>query len=147
MHTDSLTEYETDLVVIPTAEGEGAEIRRPIVRAVSVVEQRISHFLMGLLIVGTMTGPLLSVLGTMPIAVFGGVFFIVGWGAIESNGILKKAIFLLREDRFIPRDEPLLTVQKRKIAYYLAFQMFGVLSCVAISLTIAAIGVLITVFD
>lgn len=78
VHTDSLTVYVTDLHVIPTEEGEGAEIRRPIVRAESVVEQRISHLLMGLLLVGTMTRPLLVVLHTMPSAIFAGVFFIVG---------------------------------------------------------------------
>lgn len=141
VHTDSLTVYETELVVIPTAEGEGAEIRRPIVKPKLVVEQRISHFLMALLLVGTMTGPILDVLETMPVAVFGGVFFVVGWGAIESNGILKKIIYLLSEDRFVPRDNPLTTIQKRKIAYYLGFQILGVASTVAISQTIAAIGI------
>lgn len=70
--------YETDLLVIATEEGEGTEIRRPIVRATSVVEQRVSHFLMGLALIGTMTGPLLIVLHTMPDALFAGVFFVVG---------------------------------------------------------------------
>ena len=78
VHTDSLTLYETDLQIIATDEGEGNEIRRPIVRASKVVEQRISHFLKGLGIVGTMTGPLLIVLHTMPRAIFAGVFFVVG---------------------------------------------------------------------
>lgn len=70
--------YETDLQVIATEEGEGNEIRRPIARASKVVEQRVSHFLMGLGIIGTMTGPLLIVLQTMPRAIFCGVFFVVG---------------------------------------------------------------------
>jgi hypothetical protein len=48
VHTDSLTVYETELRVIPTEEGEGAEIRRPVVKAKAVVEQRVSHFIMGL---------------------------------------------------------------------------------------------------
>ena len=78
VHTDSLTIYETEAKIIATEEGEGNEIRRPIVRAASVVEQRISHFLMGLGIIGTMTGPLLIVLHTMPRALFSGVFFVVG---------------------------------------------------------------------
>lgn len=78
VHTDSLTIYKTELRIIPTSEGEGTEIRRPVVHASAVVEQRISHFLMGLALVGTMTGPLLTVLHTMPAAVFAGVFFIVG---------------------------------------------------------------------
>ena len=47
-------------------------------KATAVVEQRVSHFLMGLGIIGTMTGPLLIVLGTMPRAIFCGVFFVVG---------------------------------------------------------------------
>ncbi|KAF9882798.1 hypothetical protein FE257_005146 [Aspergillus nanangensis] len=140
VHTDSLTIYKTELHTIRTEEGEGAEIRRPIVRATAVVEQRVSHFLMGLGIIGTMTGPLLIVLHTMPIAVFAGVFFIVGWGAIESNGILQKFVFLVRENRFIQRDEPLLRVKRKKIVLYIACQVIGVAACVAISQTIAAIG-------
>ncbi|KAI9375785.1 HCO3 transporter family-domain-containing protein [Aspergillus egyptiacus] len=140
VHTDSLTIYETDLAIISTSEGEGAEIRRPIVKATAVVEQRVSHFLMGLAIIGTMTGPLLVVLHTMPAAVFGGVFFIVGWGSIESNGILQKMIFLLRENRFVQRDEPLLRVKKVKICLYLLCEILPVAACVAISQTIAAIG-------
>ncbi|KAF2090874.1 HCO3 transporter family protein [Saccharata proteae CBS 121410] len=140
VHTDSLTVYETELKIIATDEGEGAEIRRPIVKAAAVVEQRMSHFLMGLAIIGTMTGPLLVVLSTMPEAVFAGVFFVVGWGSIESNGILHKFIFLMSEDRFIQRDEPLLTVRKRKIWLFIGLQAFGVACSVAISQTIAAIG-------
>lgn len=140
MHTDSLTDYHTKLRTIPTAEGEGVEIRRPVVEAAAVVEQRVSHFVMGLAIIGTMTGPLLIVLHTMPSAVFAGVFFIVGWGAVESNGIVQKAIYLSRENRFIRRDEPLLRVRNRKILLYISCQVIGVAACVAISQTIAAIG-------
>lgn len=140
VHTDSLTVYETDLRIIPTTEGEGTEIRRPVTAATRVVEQRVSHFVMGLAIIGTMTGPLLIVLHTMPTAVFAGVFFIVGWGSIESNGIVQKAVFLMLEDRFVQRDNPLLTVRRRKIALFVACQALGVAACVAISQTIAAIG-------
>ncbi|RBQ78594.1 hypothetical protein FVER14953_00060 [Fusarium verticillioides] len=140
VHTDSLTVYETDLEIIPTSGGEGREIRRPIVRATAVVEQRVSHFLMGLGLVGTMTGPLLVVLHLMPAAVFAGVFFVVGWGSIESNGILQKFIYLQSEQRFIQRDEPIILVRRRKVFLYIALQFIGVAACVAISHTIAAIG-------
>ncbi|EAQ90351.1 hypothetical protein CHGG_02286 [Chaetomium globosum CBS 148.51] len=140
VHTDSLTVYKTRLQIIPTAEGEGTEIRRPVVTAEAVVEQRVTHFLMGLALIGTMTGPLLVVLHTMPAAVFAGVFFIVGWGSIESNGILQKFIYLQAEERFIQRDEPLLQVRKRKIWLYIAIQFLTVAACVAISHTLAAIG-------
>ncbi|GLB07825.1 boron transporter 4 [Aspergillus tubingensis] len=146
VHTTSLTVTETTLHIIPTSDPddpddpESTELRHPITTPIAVTEQRISHFLMGLAIIGTMTGPLLIVLHTMPAAVFAGVFFIVGWGSIESNGILQKIIFLLREDRFIPRNEKLLCVPKRKIVLYVMCQVVGVAACVAISQTIAAIG-------
>lgn len=76
--------YETELEVIPTGRGAEDQIYRPIVRATAVVEQRVSHFLMGLGIIGTMTGPLLTVLGTMPRAIFCGVFFVVGVGFMQE---------------------------------------------------------------
>jgi hypothetical protein len=76
VHTDSLTIYETRLNITETKDSR--EIRKPEVVATAVVEQRISHFLMGMAIWGTMTGPLLIVLHTMPAAVFAGVFFVVG---------------------------------------------------------------------
>lgn len=76
VHTDSLTVYETKLEVTETK--DGGEIRKPKVEATAVVEQRVSHFLMGMAIWGTMTGPLLTVLHIMPAAVFAGVFFVVG---------------------------------------------------------------------
>lgn len=142
-----MTVYETDLRIVPTEEGEGPEIRRSIVKATAVVEQRVSHFVMGLAIIGTMTGPLLIVLHTMPAAVFAGVFFIVGWGSVGSSGIMEKAIYLMREDRFVQRDEPLLKVRNRKVLLWIACQLIGVAACVAISETIAAIGITFLLFS
>ena len=78
VHTDSLTNYETKLDIIKTRDHDIREIRKPLVEATAVVEQRVSHFLMGMAIWGTMTGPLLTVLHVMPAAVFAGVFFVVG---------------------------------------------------------------------
>lgn len=76
MHTDSLTEYKSELKIVKTEDGD--EIREQQMIASNVVEQRISHFLMGLAILGTMTGPLLIVLHTIPRSLFAGVFFVVG---------------------------------------------------------------------
>lgn len=132
--------YKTNLRIIPTEEGEGAELRRAELEIDAVVEQRVSHFIMGLGIIGTMTGPILIVLHTMPNAVFAGVFFTVGWGSIESNGIIQKAIHIIRENRFIQRDVPLLRVRNRKILLFISCQVICVAACVAISQTIAAIG-------
>lgn len=78
MHTDACTEYKDKLKIIHTDDGEGTEIHEKITYPARVYEQRISHFLMALGLVGTMTGPLLVVLSTMPRALFAGVFFIVG---------------------------------------------------------------------
>ncbi|KIL87208.1 hypothetical protein FAVG1_09764 [Fusarium avenaceum] len=140
VHTDSLTIYETELKIVLTSEGEGTEIRRPVTKATAVVEQRVSHFFMGLGLIGTMTGPLLVVLHLMPAAVFAGVFFVVGWGSIESNGILQKLIYLQSEKRFIQRDEPMLLIPRGKIILYIGLQLVGVAACVAVSHTLAAIG-------
>jgi hypothetical protein len=76
VHTDSLTVYETRVEITETK--DGGEMRKPVVEVTAVVEQRVSHFLMGLAIWGTMSGPLLTVLHVMPAAVFAGVFFVVG---------------------------------------------------------------------
>jgi hypothetical protein len=54
----------------------------------------------------------------------------------------QKLIFLFSERRFIQPAEPLLQVRRRKIWLYLGCQIIGVALPVAISQTIAAIGVL-----
>lgn len=79
MHTDSLTMYKWKLKITRTEDGR--EIHEHEKVAESVVEQRVSHFIMGLAIIGTMTGPLLTVLNLIPRALFGGVFFVVGVGS------------------------------------------------------------------
>ncbi|KAF1356684.1 HCO3 transporter family-domain-containing protein [Delphinella strobiligena] len=142
VHTDSLTNYKDKLVITNGTDenGEIVEHRRKSIVAESVVEQRLSHFLMGLAIIGTMTGPLLVVLHTMPRCLFAGVFFVVGWGSIEGNGITQKAIFLLSERRFIDPVNPLLRVPRKKIMLFLILQILGVGFSVAISQTIGAIG-------
>lgn len=53
-------------------------------RALEVIEQRASHFVMGLALIGTMSGPLLIILHTIPLAVLGGVFFVVGVSLIRA---------------------------------------------------------------
>jgi len=76
VHTDAVTVYETHVKVLKTTDGN--ELREANVVAAEVKEQRVSHFIMGLALFGTMTGPLLVVLHTIPRALFGGVFFVVG---------------------------------------------------------------------
>jgi hypothetical protein len=121
-------------------EAEEFQHNKKIVEAVSVKEQRISHMLMALGLIGTMTGPLLTVLHTMPRGLFSGVFFVVGWGSIGGNGIMDNIIHIMTERRFVDPADMRLELSKWRIAYYISFQAFGVLSSVAISQTIAAIG-------
>jgi hypothetical protein len=144
VHTDSCTDYRD--VLKKTKEhddepdAEEWQHNKKVVEAVSVKEQRISHILMALALIGTMTGPLLTVLHTMPRGLFSGVFFVVGWGSIGGNGIMGNIIYIMTERRFVDPAEPRLKLKKLRIAYYIFFQAFGVLSSVAISQTIAAIG-------
>lgn len=138
VHTDSLTNYKSVLKIIKKE--DGGEIRQQEIVAESVAEQRVSHFLMGLAIIATMTGPILIVLNLIPRALFGGVFFVVGWGGLEGNGIMAKIIYLIREPRFIQPDEPLLQIPRKRVAFYLFWQIFGITATVGVSQTIAAIG-------
>ena len=46
----------------------------------------------------------------------------------------------MSEERFVPKDEPLRQVSKKKTLLWLALQGLGVAATVAISQTIAAIG-------
>lgn len=138
VHTDSLTDYLDQVKTIETT--SGARLTRKETYPDHVVEQRISHFMMGLAIIGTMTGPLLKVLHTIPRALFSGVFFVVGWGSIEGNGIVAKVLFLCRERRFQQPSDPLLQVPRRQIAHFVAWQLLGWAATVAISQTVAAIG-------
>ena len=138
VHTDALTTYRDDEVIIDKKYG-GHIVHKKTV-AVHVAEQRVSHLLMGLLIIGTMTRPLLVVLGTIPRAVFGGVFFVVGWGSIEGNGIIDKLIFCITERRFIQPDEPLLTIPRKRILHFISYQLITWAVAIAISQTLGAIA-------
>jgi hypothetical protein len=138
VHTDALTTYKDEQEIVDKKDG-GRIIHKKTI-ATHVTEQRISHLLMGLAIIGTMTRPLLVVLGTMPRAIFGGVFFVVGWGSIEGNGIIKKLIFLATERRFIQPDEPLLKIRRSRIFHFVFYQILTWAMAISISQTIAAIG-------
>ena len=76
-----------------TTEGESEEILSPVIRATSVVEQRVSHFSMGLGLIGTMTGPLLLALHTIPRAIFCGVFFVVGVSLNSTNLVSHSVLY------------------------------------------------------
>jgi hypothetical protein len=90
--------------------------------------------------IGLMTGPLLIVLHTMPLGLFGGVFFVVGWGGIPGFNTTQNILYCMSEKRFVEPGDPRNTLKKWRILYFTSFQLIGVAISVAISQTIAAIG-------
>ncbi|GAA5836117.1 hypothetical protein JCM11251_007374 [Rhodosporidiobolus azoricus] len=105
-----------------------------------VVEQRVSHLAMGLLTLGTMSRPLLVVLGLMSRAMFAGIFIVVGWGSVEGSGIVHKTLFLLRDPDMTPPTHPLYNIKKSSIFKFVAIQWIVFAAIIAVSETIAGIG-------
>lgn len=75
-----------------TARPDGDAFALKVVRT-RVVEQRVSAFAMGLLSLGTMSGPLLHILGLMLKTMFAGIFLVMGWASIEGNPIIHRTLF------------------------------------------------------
>ncbi|CAK4031241.1 related to human band 3 anion transport [Lecanosticta acicola] len=147
VHTDSLVEYrdyltktkeKTDDDTADSSQWVSHNYKK--VEAVMVREQRVSHFLMMLALVGCMTGPLLIVLHTMPRALFAGVFFVVGWSGIPGFNITQNLLYCMSEKRFTEPGDPRNTLKKSRILYFTFWQVLGIAISVAISQTIAAIG-------
>ena len=53
---------------------------------------------------------------------------------------MKKIVYLISEPRFVQRSEPLLLLRKRKIIFYISWQILGIALSVAVSQTLGAIG-------
>ncbi|KAH7106762.1 anion exchange family protein [Auriculariales sp. MPI-PUGE-AT-0066] len=140
VHTESLSVKKLVTFESEVDGKSGTNSTRTVVVRTRVVEQRVSHLAMGLLTLGTMTGPLLKVLSLMPRAVFAGIFLLVGWASIEDNPIIHNTIFLVRERRTIPHDHPLRDVRKVQIAKFVSIQWLVFGSSLALSQTLAAIG-------
>ena len=154
-NTDSLAVYEQE----PVLDEEQRGARRvsvtgnasllyithfPNVRISRVAQQRLSHFIIGLLTIGAMTRPILVALGTMPRAVFAGVFLVVGWASIESNPIVLRTLSLLQDRSAIPiapsARSPLMKLPRLTIIKFVGIQWLFFAMTIAISQTIAAIG-------
>ena len=132
--TDAEDDDEDD---VARPDGDGFALK--VVRT-RVVEQRVSAFAMGLLALGTMTGPLLHVLGLMPKALFSGIFLVVGWASIEGNPILHRTLFLLRDPGLTPRAHPLRALRRSTIVRFVAIQWAFFAAIVAVSYTLAGIA-------
>ncbi|KAI1375187.1 HCO3 transporter family-domain-containing protein [Hypoxylon crocopeplum] len=137
-HTESLcvTKVEAD-----TEETNGEAKGHYVLRRTHVVEQRVSNLAQGLLTLGTMTGPLLVVLHLIPQAVLAGLFFIMGYQALEANGITAKLLFLLRDRALTPGGHPLNQVPRRAAVWaFVAIELAAFGATFAITQTVAAVG-------
>ncbi|KAK4219349.1 HCO3 transporter family-domain-containing protein [Rhypophila decipiens] len=116
-------------------------------KATHVVEQRVSNLAQGLLTLGTMSGPLLVVLHLIPQGVFAGLFFIMGFQALEANGITDKILFLCRDAALTPPNHPLKSIKRRSAIWlFVAIELVGFGATFAITQTVAAVGFPIFIF-
>ncbi|KAI2641685.1 HCO3 transporter family-domain-containing protein [Hypomontagnella submonticulosa] len=137
-HTESLCVTK----VVADAEENNSEAKgHYVVKRTHVVEQRVSNLAQGLLTLGTMTGPLLVVLHLIPQAVLAGLFFIMGYQALEGNGITAKLLFLCRDRALTPGGHPLSRIPRRAAVWsFVAIELLAFGATFAITQTVAAVG-------
>ncbi|KAK5627158.1 hypothetical protein RRF57_002874 [Xylaria bambusicola] len=137
-HTESLC---VTVVELDTDENNTDAKGHHIYKRTHVVEQRVSNLAQGLLTLGTATGPLLIVLHLIPQAVLAGLFFIMGYQALEANGITQKLLYLLRDKNLTPTNHPLGHIQRRSALWaFIIVELVGFGATFAITQTIAAVG-------
>ncbi|KAI0525643.1 HCO3 transporter family-domain-containing protein [Xylaria bambusicola] len=143
-HTESLC---VTVVELDTDENNTDAKGHHTYKRTHVVEQRVSNLAQGLLTLGTATGPLLIVLHLIPQAVLAGLFFIMGYQALEANGITQKLLYLLRDRNLTPTNHPLSHVQRRGALWaFVTVELIGFGATFAITQTIAAVGFPIFIF-
>jgi hypothetical protein len=137
-HTESLCVTE----VVSGSDDEGGISKGHLTtRTTRVVEQRVSNLAQGLLTLGTMTGPLLTVLHLIPQGVLAGLFFIMGFQALEANGIVAKLLFLLSDRSTASQNDPLTRLPHRRAAWlFVGIEIAGFAATFAITQTVAAVG-------
>ncbi|KAK0383424.1 hypothetical protein NLU13_9335 [Sarocladium strictum] len=142
-HTESLCVTKAVHEVDETGDGTG----KYSYERIHVVEQRVSNLAQGLLTLGTMTGPLLVVLHLIPHGVLAGLFFIMGFQALQANGITAKLLFLARDKALTPASHPLRAVKRRSAIWlFVGIELLGFGATFAITQTIAAIGFPVFIF-
>lgn len=104
-----------------------------------VVEQRVTNTMQGLLTLGTMSGPLLKVLHTIPQGVLAGLFWMMAT-SLFKNEVLRRAALLVTEPGLRDPTEPLNRVPRKYFLSFFALSVIGVAAEVAITNTKGAIG-------
>ena len=143
-HTESLC--VTKAIDSDSDETDGKLADGDVFRATHVVEQRVSNLAQGLLTVVAMTGPLLVVLHLIPQGVLAGLFFIMGFQALQGNGITLKLLFLLRDAKLTPANHPLKTIRRGAVWLFVAIELVGFGATFAITQTVAAVGFPVFIF-
>ena len=138
-HTESLCVTEVVHSSDPSDSSSPDGTKRFSFRAAYVVEQRVSNLAQGLLTLVAMTGPLLTVLHLVPQGVLAGLFFIMGFQALEANGITAKLLFLLRDEALTPAGHPLRRCRRAAWVFVLV-ELVGFGATFAITQTVAAVG-------
>ncbi|KAF8458377.1 HCO3 transporter family-domain-containing protein [Terfezia claveryi] len=140
-HTASLCVTLKSTEPPSTTSGEDPkEPCKPIEVTTHVVEQRFSNLAQGILILITMTRPLLSVLGIVPQAVLAGLFLVMGVQALEGNGITLKILYLLQDKALTPMSHPLRKCRLGAVWGFVGLELVGFGATFAITQTIAAVG-------
>ena len=143
LHTISLCVLKTrDVDRGSNSEEEEEEVYREKETYVdSVIEQRLSNFGQGLLILGTMSGPLLTVLGLVPQAVLAGLFWIMGFVGLMNNTITDRICFIFTDKSHIdPSKVDWSRVSKRNLYLFTIIELIGFAAEFGITQTIAAVG-------
>jgi hypothetical protein len=105
-----------------------------------VVEQRVTNTAQGLLILGTMSGPILKVLGLIPQAVLAGLFWMMGISGLMGNEVIARVHYIFNEDKFNPDDSPFRKASRKYFYAFVLLECLGTGAEVAITETIAAVG-------
>lgn len=117
-------------------------------KAKSVVEQRITNTLQGLLTFVMMSPPFLVVLGLIPQAVLSGLFFIMAITGLHGNPITNRLRFVFLDKDYIEHDPTCPEIfkemqkfpSKKHLYIYLGLQLIASAAEVAITMTRGAVG-------
>lgn len=104
------------------------------------VEQRFTNTVQGLMVLGTMSRPLLICLGQIPQAVLSGLFFIMGLQGLLSNVVVARLVYLFSAEQQKDQDRPLSRVPNRVLISFTALSLLGFAGEFSITNTKGAIG-------
>jgi hypothetical protein len=93
-----------------------------------------------------MTAPLLTVLHLIPQGVLAGLFFIMGFQALEGNGLTAKLLFLLRDAALTPAGHALRGVRRAAVWAFVLVELVGFAATFAMTQTVAAVGFPVVIF-